>query len=91
MLSWPPIGKIAAHSAYEVFSWCLIVSLVFSRLGFWCGNLFLNAPFPDAYLYLSVSLEHVDNAKVVNITKKFHEFFCERFSYIKSRAYDTYI
>ena len=28
---WPPIGKIAAHSAYDV-SWykCLIVGLVFS-------------------------------------------------------------
>ena len=28
---WPPIGKIDAHSAYEMFSWykCLIVSLVF--------------------------------------------------------------
>ena len=49
---WPPIGKIAAHSAYEVFSWykCLIVSLVFSRLGFWSGNLFLIAPFPDLCL-----------------------------------------
>ena len=34
---WPPIGKIAAHSAYEMFS-CykyLIVSLFFSHLGFW--------------------------------------------------------
>ena len=33
---WPPIGKIAAHSAYEMFSWYryLIVSLVFSHLGF---------------------------------------------------------
>ena len=40
---WPPIGKIAAHSAYEMFSWYkyLIVSLVFSHLGFWSGNLFL--------------------------------------------------
>ena len=19
---WPPIGKIAAHSAYDMFSWC---------------------------------------------------------------------
>ena len=30
-------------------SWykCLIVSLVFSHLGFWSGNLFLIAPFPD--------------------------------------------
>ena len=33
---WPPIGKIAAHSAYEMFSWYqyLIVGLVFSHLGF---------------------------------------------------------
>ena len=31
----------------------LIVSLVFSHLGFWSGNLFLIAPFPDlCYLYL---------------------------------------
>ena len=49
---WPPIGKIAAHSAYEMFSWYkyLIVGLVFSRLGFWSGNLFLTAPFPDLCL-----------------------------------------
>ena len=49
---WPPIGKIAAHSAYEVFSWykCLIVGLVFSHLGFWSGSLFLIAPFPDLCL-----------------------------------------
>ena len=49
---WPPIGKIAAHSAYEVFSWYkyLIVSLVFSHLGFWSGSLFLIAPFPDLCL-----------------------------------------
>ena len=33
---WPPIGKIAAHSAYEMLSWYkyLIVSLVFSPLRF---------------------------------------------------------
>ena len=33
-------------------SWyeCLIVSLVFSLLGFWSGNLFLIAPFPDLCL-----------------------------------------
>ena len=49
---WPPIGKIAAHSAYEMFQWYkyLIVSLFFSRLGFWSGNLFLIAPFPDLCL-----------------------------------------
>ena len=29
---WPPYGKIAAHSAYDMFSWYkyLIVNLVFS-------------------------------------------------------------
>ena len=49
---WPPIWKIAAHSANEMFSWYkyLIVGLVFSRLGFWSGNLFLIAPFPDLCL-----------------------------------------
>ena len=49
---WPPIGKIVAHSAYEMFSWYkyLIVSLVFSHLGFWSGSLFLIAPFPDLCL-----------------------------------------
>ena len=49
---WPPIGKIAAHSAYDMFSLYkyLIVSLVFSHLGFWSGNLFLIAPFPDLCL-----------------------------------------
>ena len=33
---WPPIGKIAAHSVYDKFSWYkyLIVTLVFSHLGF---------------------------------------------------------
>ena len=49
---WPPFGKIAAHSAYEMFLWYkyLIVSLVFSHLGFWSGNLSLIAPFPDLCL-----------------------------------------
>ena len=50
---WPPIGKIVAHSAYDMFSWyhkCLIVSFVFSHLGFWSGNLFLIAPFTDLCL-----------------------------------------
>ena len=34
----------------------LIVSLVFSHLGFWSGNLFLIAPFPD--LCLLVPFHH---------------------------------
>ena len=49
---WPPIGKIAAHSTYDMFS-CykyLIVNLVLYYLGFWSGNLFLIVPFPDLCL-----------------------------------------
>ena len=34
---------------------CLIVSLVFSHLGFWSGNLFLIAPFPDLCLLVPFS------------------------------------
>ena len=46
------IGKIAAHSAYEIFSWyqLLIDRLFFPISDFWSGNLFLIAPFPDLFL-----------------------------------------
>ena len=39
---WPPIGKIAAHSAYDVFSWYmyLFVSLFFPTLVFGVGIFF---------------------------------------------------
>ena len=38
----PPIGEMAAHSAYDMFSWykCLSVGLVFSHLGFGVGIFF---------------------------------------------------
>ena len=36
----------------------LIVSLVFSHLGFWSGNLFLIAPFPDLCLLVPFSARH---------------------------------
>ena len=79
---WPPIGKIAAHSAYEMFSWYkyLIVSLVFSHLGFWSGNLFLIAPFPDLCLlvpfyssnqyfsgYINESVSHYINESMSHV------------------------
>ena len=40
-----------------MFSWYkyLIVSLVFSHLGFWSGNLFLIAPFSDLCLLVPFS------------------------------------
>ena len=42
-------------------SWykCLIVSLVFSHLGFWSGNLFLIAPFPDICLLVPFEREFI--------------------------------
>ena len=43
-----------------MFSWykCLIVGLVFSRLDFWSGGLFLIAPFPDLCLLVLFYMEH---------------------------------
>ena len=41
----------------------LIVSLVFSHLGFWSGNLFLIAPFPD--LCLLVPFCVTDRSKAI--------------------------
>ena len=44
---WPSIGKIAAHSAYDMFhgiSPSLLVCF-FSHLGFWSGNLFSDCAF----------------------------------------------
>ena len=48
---WPPIGKIAANSAYDMFSLYkyLIINLLFSRLGFRSKNLFF---LFVVYLYL---------------------------------------
>ena len=53
----PPIGKIATHSVYDMFSWYkyLIVYLLFSHLGFWNGNPFLIARFPDRCLFVPFS------------------------------------
>ena len=73
---WPPIGKIAAHSAYEMFSWYkyLIVSLFFSHLGFWSGNLFLIAPFPDLCLIVPFLVQN--SHCYVNITTFESILFC---------------
>ena len=54
---WPPIGKIAAYSAYEMFSWYkyLIVRFFFFFLFFFSPRFlewesFLIVPFPDLCL-----------------------------------------
>ena len=56
---WPPFGKIAAHSAYEMFLWYkyLIVGFVFPTSVFGVRIfLWLRLFLIFAYLYLFVSL-----------------------------------
>ena len=50
---WLPIG---IGLRYVVIVKYLIVSLVFSHLGFWSGNLFLIAPFPDLCLLVPLGM-----------------------------------
>ena len=56
-------------------SWCecLIVSLVFSHLGFWSGGLFLVAPFPDLCLlvpfHCSNDITRIDSLTATNADK----------------------
>ena len=59
-----------------MFSWYkyLIVSLVFSHLGFWSGSLFLIAPFPDLCLFVLLKytnlLSHIlKNNYIIRFTK----------------------
>ena len=78
---WPPIGKIAAHSAYEMFSWYkyLIVCLVFSHFGFWSGSLFLIAPFPDlCLLVLFYDNDQLDTTNSNGPTSHVCHFYCHR-------------
>ena len=51
-------------------SWCgcLTVNLVFSHLGFWSGNLFLIAPFPDLCLLVPFT-SFIVYAKKVQVGK----------------------
>ena len=54
---WPPPGKMAANSAYYMFSeykYLIVnlVNLVFTHLEFWSGNFFLIAKFPHCCLLL---------------------------------------
>ena len=46
----------------------LIVSLVFSHLGFWSGNLFLIAPFPDLCLLVPFSWNSLPSSVVTSKT-----------------------
>ena len=71
---WPPVGKVAARSACGVFSWYkyLIVSFVFSHLGFWGGGLFLVAPFPGLCLLVLLLSFFQNAARTLVIILVFH-------------------
>ena len=45
----------------------LIVSLVFSHLGFWSGNLFLIAPFPDLCLLVPFCRCFMPSFKIIGL------------------------
>ena len=52
----------------------LIVSLVFSHLGFWSGNLFLIAPFPDLCLLVpSAHNFHIINKPLPKQNRTVHD------------------
>ena len=85
LTEWPPIRKIAAHSTYDMFSWYkyLIVGLfVFSHLGFWSGNLFLIAPFPDllspvistAIISVHLKIREIHISRIARLTRRFQHY-----------------
>ena len=55
----------------------LIVSLVFSHLGFWSGNLFLIAPFPD--LCLLVPFYKASGTEGHEFSSKYQSILIERY------------
>ena len=77
-----------------MFSWYkyLIVSLVFSHLGFWSGSLFLIAPFPDLcllVLFFPIQLFRVislSRSRQVNLTgiKMFKRHIVEFFKNLEN-------
>ena len=77
---WPPIAKIAAHLAYEMFLWTkyLIVSSVFSRLSFWSGNRSLIAPFPDLCLLVPFFSNRTTYVQILKFTCRLNKTFSQR-------------
>ena len=53
----------------------LIVGLVFSHLGFWSGNLFLIAPFPDLCLLVPSHEKIVDPYFFMSKSRSFLELY----------------
>ena len=55
-----------------MFSWYeyLIALLVFSHLGFWSGNLFLIAPFPDLCLLVPFNYFDLFNVLFARIDRR---------------------
>ena len=80
--------EIVAYSAKDMFSWYknLIVNIVFFHLGFWNGNLFLIAHFPDrcllVYLYFIFDKPQTypDDRKKKKKEKETKEDFCDTYN-----------
>ena len=53
---WENSCSFGSRYVFMVYKY-LIVNLVFSHLGFWSGNLFLIAPFPDLFLLVPFLLD----------------------------------
>ena len=51
--------EIAAHLAYDMFSKCGYLIVIFFSLSFWNGNFFLIAPFPDHCLFVPSYSQHL--------------------------------
>ena len=65
----------------------LIVSLVFSHLGFWSGNLFLSAPFPD--LCLLVPFHYINTLKQkLDGTRAYQETDTDEMSVVNAHLND---
>ena len=63
---------IAAHSAYDMFSWYTYLSVIlvfFPPLGLWSGNIFLVASFPDHCLLVPFSHAIYGDFSAVKIKK----------------------
>ena len=66
---WPPIGRIAACSAYDMFSWYKYLSVIlvfFPPLGLWSGNFFPIAQFPEHCLLVTFLV-----IKVISVLKHY--------------------
>ena len=70
--------EIAAHSANDMFSKYKYLIVIFSTSGFWRGNFFLIAPFPDHCLLVpfhAKCMYHIFRKMMLLVKKKTNQLF----------------